>query len=272
MPGSMLFGSVAHPAGHPSWATMVSFLLQTFAVALSLLAPLLRTDALPRLRVAQSVPRAILLADTPPQRRPAAPSPGGISVVTSYAGPIRQPRTIPRGTLQADNAPPTINVGPGSGTPGLEAAVPFALTDGADHLLRLPIRIPPPPRARISQGVMQGYLVQRVQPDYPPLARQARVRDSRSGRNHQRAGPHREFAGNERTSHAGGRRHRGGAALAVSSLPAERRACGGQYEHHHRVFLGRRRSIAHARQAAGLGTLVLGHGAPIGRRPLAPGA
>jgi len=175
MPGSMLFGSVAHPAGHPSWATMVSFLLQTFAVALSLLAPLLRTDALPRLRVAQPVPRATLLADTPPQRRPAAPSPGGISVVTSYAGPIRQPRTIPRGTLQADNAPPTINVGPGSGTPGLEAGVPFALTDGAAHLLRLPIRIPPPPRARISQGVMQGYLVQRVQPDYPPLARQARV-------------------------------------------------------------------------------------------------
>lgn len=175
MPGSMLFGSVAHRAGRPSWATMVSFLLQTFAVALSLLAPLLRTDALPRLRLAQPISRATLLADTPPERRPAAPSRGGIPDVTFYRGPIRQPRTVPRGTLQADNAPPTINVGPGNGTPGLPAGVPFALADGAAHLLRLPIRIPPPPRARISQGVMQGYLVQRVQPDYPPLARQARV-------------------------------------------------------------------------------------------------
>src|SRR5256885_228120 len=86
MPGSMLFGSVAHPAGRPSWGTMVSFLLQTFAVALSLLAPLLRTDALPRLRLAQPVTRAPLLADTPPERRPAAPSRGGIPGVTFYRG------------------------------------------------------------------------------------------------------------------------------------------------------------------------------------------
>jgi protein TonB len=177
MPGSMFFGPVGHPAGRRSWTTLVSFLLQAAAVAVVLLAPLLRTDALPWLRVAQPVPRATLLA-APPERRPAAaPSPGGISAVTFYAGPIRQPRTVPRGISPADTAQPATGVNPaGNETPGLPSGVPFALADEQPRLLHLPIRIPVLPRSvRVSQGVMQGYLVQRVQPDYPPLARQARV-------------------------------------------------------------------------------------------------
>src|SRR5271154_3748691 len=32
-----------------------------------------------------------------------------------------------------------------------------------------------PQRVRVSQGVSQGLLVRRVQPNYPPLARQARI-------------------------------------------------------------------------------------------------
>jgi len=32
-----------------------------------------------------------------------------------------------------------------------------------------------PQRVRVSQGVSQGLLIHRVQPSYPPLARQARV-------------------------------------------------------------------------------------------------
>jgi len=32
-----------------------------------------------------------------------------------------------------------------------------------------------PQRVRVSSGVFQGFLVKRVQPTYPPLARQARI-------------------------------------------------------------------------------------------------
>jgi periplasmic protein TonB len=176
MPGSMLFEPVAHPTGRRSCITIVSFLSQTLAVAVALLSPLLRTDALPRLRVAQPAPRATLLTEMPPERRPAAPSRAGISAVTSYAGPIRQPRTIPRGTSKDANAPPVTTVNPlGIAMPGLDTGVPSALWDGQAHLLRLPIRMATPTHVRISQGVMQGYLLERVQPGYPPLARQARV-------------------------------------------------------------------------------------------------
>jgi protein TonB len=36
-------------------------------------------------------------------------------------------------------------------------------------------KVATPQRVRVSQGVSQGLLVRRVQPNYPPLARQARI-------------------------------------------------------------------------------------------------
>ena len=49
-------------------------------------------------------------------------------------------------------------------------------------LLAVSVLLPPafaqvatPPRIRVSSGVMQGLLVKRVNPVYPPLARQARI-------------------------------------------------------------------------------------------------
>ena len=48
----------------------------------------------------------------------------------------------------------------GSVMSGINTAVPKAAT---------------PQRVRVSQGVSQGLLVHKVQPEYPPIARQARI-------------------------------------------------------------------------------------------------
>ena len=39
-------------------------------------------------------------------------------------------------------------------------------------------KVAAPQRVRVSQGVTSGLLVHRVQPNYPPLARQARIQGS----------------------------------------------------------------------------------------------
>ena len=44
-----------------------------------------------------------------------------------------------------------------------------------------PVAVPKvatPQRVRVSQGVTQGLLIRKVQPNYPPLARQARIQGS----------------------------------------------------------------------------------------------
>jgi protein TonB len=39
-------------------------------------------------------------------------------------------------------------------------------------------RVATPTRVRVSQGVTQGLLIRKIQPNYPPLARQARIQGS----------------------------------------------------------------------------------------------
>ena len=44
-----------------------------------------------------------------------------------------------------------------------------------------PVAVPKvatPQRVRVSQGVSQGLLIRKIQPNYPPLARQARIQGS----------------------------------------------------------------------------------------------
>src|SRR5437763_12512714 len=44
-----------------------------------------------------------------------------------------------------------------------------------------PVAVPKaatPQRVRVSQGVTQGLLIRKIQPNYPPLARQARIQGS----------------------------------------------------------------------------------------------
>ena len=157
---------------HRGWTALVSFAAQALAVAALLALPLFYTQALPRLSLLGSV-----IAPAPPP----APGVAGAAhtrAVTSVAGHLLlPPRYMP--TLSASNGPdvPYAELPAGPGVLGVIGDQPGAGTVldaiGTGISPRIPIApsIRPP---RVSH-VMEGNLVHRVQPDYPALAKQARI-------------------------------------------------------------------------------------------------
>lgn len=160
------------------WTTLVSFALQAVGVGGLLLLPLLYPQGLPKLQLIDA-----LVAPTPP---PAPPAPSPVRNIRettsnmSREGQIIAPRSVPREILQVDesSAPPPVDLGGlgvsgGTGDPMARSGV-FGSFGGLGVVFPPP---PPPPSAhppRVSH-MMEGNLIYRVQPQYPPLARQARV-------------------------------------------------------------------------------------------------
>lgn len=160
------------------WTSLASFVVEIAIVAGLLSLPLLRPQALPRLRSIESPP---VLA-VPANRASRAPSHPKNTWARNAAGSILlTPRQVPREipTLDETEVPPPpdflgshgIEGGRGSemGNPLWQG---FGTGPG-------PYLVPPNPSPsnhppRISHG-MEGSLIDQVQPKYPPLAKQARI-------------------------------------------------------------------------------------------------
>jgi len=159
---------------HRGWTTLVSFGVQAVVLASLLLLPLFYTAGLPRAPwMASLVAPARTSAALPPAAGTRRLRPGVASLWLDrpFMTPGRIPRTISPGE---EAAPPSIGSGPLGATdgPGPGAAVLNAIGNGVNAFLP-----PPPPAARplrVSR-VMQGNLIRRVQPEYPVLAKMARV-------------------------------------------------------------------------------------------------
>jgi periplasmic protein TonB len=170
---SLCDSSWAHRS-HRGWTTLVSFAVQAAGLASLLLLPLFYTDGLPRPQW-----MATLVAPVRPSAplAPMEPTRSGRSGVVSLSvdRPLRTPGWIPRTISPGEEAaPPSLGSGllghtedPGWGTAGLNA-----IGNGGNAFLP-----PPPPELRplrVSR-VMEGNLIHRVQPEYPLLAKLARV-------------------------------------------------------------------------------------------------
>jgi protein TonB len=159
------------------WTTMLSFAVQAAAVAVLAILPLFYTQAMPAIVALGAIigpppgeaPRA-----TSEERHASRPSTSEVVGLT-----VRQPQRIPRGIadIQDQSAPePAASFGLTIvGATGTSAASPQMIA-----ILTPPPRPPEPlpsapRRLVISGGVSQGYLLQQVRPDYPSLARAARV-------------------------------------------------------------------------------------------------
>jgi periplasmic protein TonB len=161
---------------HRGWTTLISFAVQAVAVGSLLLLPLFYTEGLPRLAML-----APLLAPAPPPAAPPTPRPNSPATPQSnlmgdrLVSPAQIPPTV---TMLTDAEPPPPMIDPsaagvrdGTGDPNARGTV-LNLVLGSD------LALPPPPPAVHHPPVsrmMEGNLVYRVQPDYPPLARQVRV-------------------------------------------------------------------------------------------------
>ena len=169
-------------------ATLLSFVLQLFLIGLLLLLPLWFTDVLPKQQLLTFLEAP---PPPPPPPPPAASTPSAAKVVKVTSnianGRLRTPSRIPSKVqmIKEDEAPPPVATtgGVAGGVPG---GIPGGQLDGviggiissSSSLAAVPRLSQPAPavqRVRVSQGVIKGLLSYRVEPAYPPLAKQARI-------------------------------------------------------------------------------------------------
>jgi protein TonB len=159
--------------------TVLSFVLQIGLICVLILIPLIYTDALPKQQL-----MTFLVAPPPPPPPPPPPAAAPVKVVKIQSemtnGQLRTPTKIPKKIemIKEEEAPPDMGaVGVVGGVPG---GVPGGSTGGVmgGILSSQPVAVPKvaaPTRVRVSSGVSQGLLIKKVTPNYPPLARQARI-------------------------------------------------------------------------------------------------
>jgi protein TonB len=154
-------------------------MFEAFLLVVLVLIPLLFTEALPRTQL-----MTFLVAPPPPPPPPPPPA-AAVKVVKVQTNivndQLRTPTKIPKKVeiIKEDATPPPMS----AGVMGAVGGVPGGQLGGVigGIISSTPVAVPKvatPQRVRVSQGVTQGMVLHRVQPSYPPLARQARIQGS----------------------------------------------------------------------------------------------
>ncbi len=147
------------------WTTLASFSLECLAVGALIAVPLLHVETLPQVKTIAAVFTPIIPADPVPIH-PLSPE---HSVVLPYGqtatNGIRQPSRIPNSTGVYNSLAPAPEVTWGA-TQG-ENPLSQIVNDGPSVRPAHPTLARP---TRVSGGVMEGALMQKVQPVYPSLA------------------------------------------------------------------------------------------------------
>ena len=157
------------------WTTAFSFAAQMLVAGVLVLLPLIYTDALPKQQL-----MSFLEAPAPlPVAAPKALTKASVAKHVSELdnGALRPPAEIPKNiAMVKDEKPPA---GGETGIPGSIPGVPNAAPNTlmADLIRNTPVALPKVvvQKVRVSSGVAEGLLVHQVKPQYPPLARQARI-------------------------------------------------------------------------------------------------
>jgi periplasmic protein TonB len=171
-----------------AWTTVISFVLQTALIGVLLLLPLIYTEALPKQQL-----MGYLVAPPPPPPPPPPPAAAPVmpkapaKVQTEINnGQLKAPTAIPKkiAMIKEEEAPPPSSSGieggvvggvPGGQSGGVIGGVLGSIVQSA------PVAVPKivtPKRVPVSSGVVSGLLIHKVQPSYPPLAKQARISGS----------------------------------------------------------------------------------------------
>jgi protein TonB len=162
------------------WTTSIGLLLQVGLLIVMVLMPLIFTEALPKQQL------MTFLVAPPPPPPPPPPAAAPVKIVKQIQtdivnGELRTPTKIPQKVqmIKEDEAPP-----PAMASTGVVGGVPGGIPGGqmggviGGIISSTPVAVPKvatPQRIRVSQGVSQGLKVRDVKPNYPPLARQARI-------------------------------------------------------------------------------------------------
>jgi protein TonB len=166
-----------------SFATVTSFILNCLAIGVLLIMPLAFPESLPK---GQLLTFLVAPPPPPPPPPPAAEVQRVVRQIQTdmlNTGQLRTPSRIPQRVqmIREEEAPPPMpSVGGVVG--GVPGGIPGGQLGGVIGGIvnatsaAVPKFVPvTPQRVRISQGVTKGLLVQKIEPQYPPLARAARV-------------------------------------------------------------------------------------------------
>lgn len=177
----MVVSNATNKKTNKPWTVVVSMLLQVGFLAILILIPLIYTEALPK-----TLMSSILLAPPPPPPPPPPPAPVQVVHVkpTAHlmeAGKLVAPKAIPKDVkiIKEEEAPPDMGAGMVGGVPGGVAGgsmggVIGGVIGGAGSAAPPPPKVTPK-RITVGGNVQAAHLVNRVQPIYPPLARQTRI-------------------------------------------------------------------------------------------------
>jgi protein TonB len=159
--------------------TTFAIILEIGLIGVMVLMPLIFTEALPKQQL------MTFLVAPPPPPPPPPPAAAPVHVVKQIQtdivnGALRTPTKIPQKIqmIKEDEAPPAMaSAGVVGGVPG---GIPGGQMGGVigGIISSTPVAVPKvatPQRVRVSAGVTSGLLVRKVNPVYPPLARQARI-------------------------------------------------------------------------------------------------
>src|SRR5712675_2268055 len=180
-----MFEDMVVSSPHPNktnkpWTVVVSMVAQTIFLAILILIPLIYTEALPKTMMA-----TMLTAPPPPP--PPPPPPAAVQVVhvkpqahLMDAGKLMAPKVIPKDVkIIKEDAEPDMNTGMAGGVPGGVAGGSMGGVLGG--VIGGMGGAPPPPKPkltgplRVGGNVQAARIINRVQPVYPPLARQTRI-------------------------------------------------------------------------------------------------
>jgi periplasmic protein TonB len=167
------------------WATILSLAIQGVLLCIAVVVPLIYTEVLPKQQLL-----TLLIAPPPPPPPPPPAAPEVVKTVRSIenemvSGQLRTPTRIPSkiAMIREEQPPPALSSGgviggvPG-GIPGGQLGGVIGGIIGSTSNINVVPRAPkrePAVRVRVSQGVSVGRLINKVEPVYPPLARNARV-------------------------------------------------------------------------------------------------
>jgi protein TonB len=156
------------------WTTPLSFLVQALLIGVLVLIPLILTEGLPTRML-----MAAIVAPPPPPPPPPPPAPvQHVQRVSEIVdGALRTPSKIPKKIemIKEDEAPPPSNGVMGGVVGGVPGGSAGGVIGGLISSTAPPPKVAAPQKLRISSGVAEGNLINKVEPPYPQMAKIAHV-------------------------------------------------------------------------------------------------
>jgi len=169
------------------WSAVSSLVLQSLMLAALLIIPLMFTEALPKGQLLTF----LVVPPPPPPPPPPVAAAAPAQVIRRIEsdlmdGRLRTPTRIPERVqmIREEEAPPQLGSGGGviGGVPGgIPGGQLGGVMGGIISSTSSPAAVPKlaapttPKRVRVSQGVIAGMVINKVEPEYPVIAKAARV-------------------------------------------------------------------------------------------------